>query len=42
MVLTKTIEVKFAPNLESKQPNFIAQAYVHAKTLPEFSDAKDC
>lgn len=30
----------FAPNLEGK--NFIAQAYDHLKTLPEFSGATDC
>lgn len=29
----------FVPNLES---NFIAQAYEHLKTLPEFADAIDC
>lgn len=30
----------FAPVMEDK--NFIAQAYEHLKTLPEFSDAVDC
>ena len=30
----------FAPNLEGK--NFIAQAYDHLKTLPEFAGAIDC
>lgn len=30
----------FLPNLEGK--NFIAQAYDHLKTLPEFANAIDC
>jgi hypothetical protein len=30
----------FVPNLEGK--NFIAQAYDHLKTLPEFAGAQDC
>ena len=30
----------FQPDLEG--PNFIAQAYEHLKTLPEFADAEDC
>jgi hypothetical protein len=30
----------FAPDIEG--PNFIAQAYAHLKTLPEFSGAVDC
>ena len=30
----------FAPNLDGK--NFIAQAYNHLKTLPEFAGATDC
>ena len=30
----------FTPNLNGK--NFIAQAYDHLKTLPEFSTAIDC
>lgn len=30
----------FSPDLEG--PNFIAQAYEHLKTLPEFEGAVDC
>ena len=30
----------FTPNLDGQ--NFIAQAYNHLKTLPEFSGATDC
>lgn len=30
---------KFVPSMDS---NFIAQAYEHLKTLPEFADAVDC
>jgi hypothetical protein len=30
----------FVPNLEGK--NFIAQAYDHLKTLPNFANATDC
>jgi hypothetical protein len=29
-------------SLENGAPNFIAQAYEHLKTLPEFADATDC
>jgi hypothetical protein len=36
--ITKFYE--FAPNINGK--NFIAQAYDHLKTLPEFADATDC
>jgi hypothetical protein len=30
----------FVPDLDG--PNFIKQAYLHLKTLPEFADAVDC
>ena len=30
----------FSANLDG--PNFIKQAYLYLKTLPEFSDATDC
>lgn len=30
----------FVPSLDGS--NFIAQAYEHLKTLPEFTDAEDC
>jgi hypothetical protein len=33
-------QYNFTPKLIDK--NFIAQAYDHLKTLPEFADAKDC
>jgi hypothetical protein len=32
----------FEPSVDDGAPNFIAQAYEHLKTLPEFSDAVDC
>jgi len=32
--------LKFLPDLNGE--NFIKQAYEHIKTLPEFSEAKDC
>lgn len=34
--------VSFAPSVESNAANFIAQAYEHLKSLPEFSEAQDC
>jgi hypothetical protein len=33
-------EFDFAPSMDGA--NFIAQAYEHIKTLPEFSNAQDC
>ena len=33
-------QFNFVPNLEGQ--NFIAQAYEHLKTLPEFAGAEDC
>jgi acyl-CoA thioesterase len=35
-----TISASFVPDMDGK--NFIAQAYDHLKTLPEFSGATDC
>lgn len=35
-----TASFRFVPALN--QINFIEQAYLHLKTLPEFSDAVDC
>lgn len=29
-------------SLQASAPNFIAQAYAHLKTLPEFAGATDC
>jgi hypothetical protein len=42
-----TKEIKFAErtytfNVDLEGPNFIQQAYLHLKTLPEFADAIDC
>ena len=33
-------QYSFVPNLDGR--NFIAQAYDHLKTMPEFSGATDC
>jgi len=35
-----TVSASFVPDMDGK--NFIAQAYDHLKTLPEFSGATDC
>jgi hypothetical protein len=35
-------EIAFVPAVELGAPNFIAQAYEHMKTLPEFAGAVDC
>lgn len=32
----------FDPSVNDNAKNFIAQAYEHLKTLPEFSEAQDC
>jgi hypothetical protein len=32
----------FTPSVADGAKNFIAQAYEHLKTLPEFTDAVDC
>jgi hypothetical protein len=32
----------FVPSVVDGAENFIAQAYAHLKTLPEFADAVDC
>ena len=32
----------FTPSVDSGAANFIAQAYEHLKSLPEFADAVDC
>lgn len=34
--------INFVPSVEQGSENFIAQAYGHLKTLPEFADAIDC
>ena len=38
--LYKSNSYSFTPNMDSA--NFIAQAYEHLKTLPEFAGATDC
>jgi hypothetical protein len=32
----------FEPSVSEDAPNFIKQAYLYLKTLPEFSGAEDC
>jgi hypothetical protein len=39
-VVLETLFYEFAPDLNG--PNLFKQAYLHLKTLPEFSDAVDC
>lgn len=39
-VLLTRKSFELAPNLDGE--NFIAQAYAHLKTLPEFDGAQDC
>ena len=36
----RVAKYEFTPDLEGE--NFIKQAYLHLKTLPEFADAEDC
>lgn len=36
------VAVSFTPDISDGAANFIAQAYAHLKTLPEFANAKDC
>ena len=38
--MNKTFSVQFS--VEDDAPNFIKQAYLHLKTLPEWEDATDC
>jgi hypothetical protein len=38
--MNKTFEVEFS--VEDDAPNFMKQAYLHLKTLPEWADATDC
>jgi hypothetical protein len=38
--IVKQDQFGFTPSLEGK--NFIAQAYEHLKTMPEYADAVDC
>lgn len=38
--VVETISDSFIPDMDGK--NFIAQAYDHLKTLPEFAGAVDC
>jgi hypothetical protein len=39
-VAVETISSSFVPQIDGK--NFIAQAYDHLKTMPEFAGAIDC
>lgn len=32
----------FTPSVENGSENFIRQAYIYLKTLPEFENAEDC
>ena len=32
----------FATSVEENSPNFIKQAYIYLKTLPEFENSEDC
>lgn len=34
--------VSFMPSVDGSAANFIAQAYEHLKSLPEFAGAQDC
>lgn len=36
----KVTNFQFTPSMTGQ--NFIAQAYKHAKTLPDFADSQDC
>ena len=38
--IIRTDSYLFVPDLDG--PNFIRQAYLHLKTLPEFANAVDC
>jgi hypothetical protein len=38
--IVKDMAFQFTPDMNG--PNFIKQAYLHLKTLPEFSNAEDC
>jgi hypothetical protein len=40
-IIIKEDAYSFTPNLESED-NFIKQAYLYLKTLPEYADAIDC
>ena len=39
-LVAQSSSYSFVPNLDGQ--NFIAQAYTHLKTLPEFAGAEDC
>ena len=38
----KVLNYLFKPDVDELSFNFIKQAYLHLKTLPEFADAIDC
>jgi hypothetical protein len=42
MKMAQSKAYQFQPSVETDSKNFIAQAYNHLKTLPEFAGAIDC
>jgi hypothetical protein len=42
MLAAQNLSFAFAPKVGPNADDFIAQAYEHLKTLPEFSGATDC
>lgn len=42
MLAAQNLSFAFAPEVGPKANDFIAQAYAHLKTLPEFAGATDC
>jgi hypothetical protein len=42
MKMAQTKAYQFQPSVDSDSKNFIAQAYEHLKTLPDFAGATDC
>lgn len=42
MLAAQNLSFAFAPEVGSSAKDFIAQAYNHLKTLPEFAGATDC
>lgn len=35
-------EISFSPSVENESENFIKQAYMKLKQMPEYVDARDC
>jgi hypothetical protein len=42
MLAAQNLSFAFAPDVGANAKDFIAQAYNHLKTLPEFAGATDC